>query len=128
MFYFTVPNAGQWTLSLRGCNGLPKPDGTYEVVVPDGFSATDAWVLVDGISVRPVKDLGAAPSGLAGSTLTLGEGTRLYLDYSGDVQLESLRLGGRKRSGWIDHATYPDLVFGPGRVYVKPMGFSLVVR
>ena len=128
VFYFTVPNAGQWTLSLRGCNGLPKPDGTYEVAVPDGFSTTDAWALVDGISVRPVKNLGAAPSGLAGSTLTLGEGTRLYLDYSGDVLLKSLRLGGQKCSGWVDHATYPDLVFGPGRAYVTPKGFSLNLR
>ena len=61
-------------------------------------------------------------------SITLGEGTRLYLDYSGDVLLKSLRLGGQKCSGWVDHATYPDLVFGPGRAYVTPKGFSLNLR
>lgn len=128
VFYFNVPKKGEWTFSIRGCNGLPTGDGSYEVAVPSGFHEKDASAFVDGISIVRAPHLGAAPAGLENATVVLGEKTRLHLDFDGDVKLESIRIGGRKHSGWIDHESYPDLVFGPGRAFVEPKGLSLILR
>ena len=128
-FYFKVDAPGTWKFSLQGMNGLSLGGGRYLDVTPgSGYSTTDTLVFIDGISIRRVASLGAAPAGLREKEVALGAKTRLRLDYMGEVRLKSLSLGGRKVSGNIDAAHPSGLVSGPGAIFVEPRGTVIVIR
>lgn len=131
-FYVEVPAAGTYTLGLQGLNGLPLGDGTHYTLKSneDGFNVFDAEVLVDGVSFKK-SSLGVAPSVSDETELRLDSGTRLYLDYTGTVELKSLRKGGERCYGYIDSSDPSGLVYGPGRIFVDPanrIGLTISIR
>ncbi len=128
-FYFDVAAPGTWKFSLQGMNGLPRGDGTYLDVTPGaGFNANDSLVFIDGVSIRKADSLGGAPQGLENKAIELNANTRLRLDFTGDVRIKSLRLGGRKVVGEIDASHPSGLVDGPGTIYVVPQGTCILFR
>jgi hypothetical protein len=128
-FYFDVAAPGTWKFSLQGMNGLPRGDGTYLDVTPGaGFNANDSLVFIDGVSIRKADSLGGAPQGRENKAIELNANTRLRLDFTGDVRIKSLRLGGRKVVGEIDASHPSGLVDGPGTIYVVPQGTCILFR
>ena len=91
-------------------------------------SVDDATAFVDNVSVRKVVAAGLDPSIGATTQLSLAEGTKLRLDFAGTVELGRLAVGGRGIAGEIDAARYPDLISGPGSLYVKPRGTIMIFR
>ena len=41
--------------------------------------------------------------------------------------VKEVRLGGRRKSGTISAARFPDYVTGPGEAYVKPLAASVLI-
>ena len=62
------------------------------------------------------------------TSLDVTIGAKLNLDFAGTLPLKEVRLGGRRKSGTISAARFPDYVTGPGEVYVKPLGLSVFIR
>ena len=118
-FCFNVPAAGTYLLGIQGMNGPTRVSPT---------SVDDATAFVDNVSVRKVVAEGLDPSIGATTQLNLAEGTKLRLDFAGTVELGRLAVGGRGIAGEIDAARYPDLVSGPGSLYVKPRGTIMIFR
>jgi len=121
-FYVKVPSDGVWTLGLQGEQGMPDGRGGYAKLktAEEGFHENDASVLLDSISFKPAGYLAEAPSVPSDTSVSLRGDTRLYLDYTGTVELKALRVGGHSRTGYVDASDPSGLVYGPGRVYVAP--------
>ena len=108
--YFNVPEAGRYVL---------------------GFNSEDRQntdVLVDCVSVRQVLGETSLPDISDCAKIEVADGGKLCLDYNGCLTLAKARIGGVSLSGEISSARYPDLVSGPGVVFVQPKGLVLTVR
>lgn len=121
---FTVPKAGTYTFGVLSLNGLPLGDGTYLKV---GRSARDVELFIDQISVKKVAEdvLPELPEKLE---LDLAKGVKMRLDYTGTMELDTLRLNGVSVAGLIDASHPSGLVAGTGRLYVRPKGTVLIFR
>lgn len=101
-------------------------EGTYRI----GLSGTvdkDKTDRVDGVSIRRAKE-SEVPEISPETSLEVATGAKLNLDFAGTLQLKEVRLGGRRRSGTISAARFPDYVTGPGEAYVEPSGLSVIIR
>jgi hypothetical protein len=116
---------------------VPEVGGTYDV----GFHGTSVWggdgtptvdrtMLLDAAwlcRVESEHEL-VLPKDL---NIEVAEGARLQLDFAGTNEVFSLRIAGRKCSGYISAETRPDLfpaLSGPGTLYIRDRGLLIVVR
>lgn len=60
--------------------------------------------------------------------LDLAKGVKMRLDYTGTMELDTLRLNGVSVAGLIDASHPSGLVTGTGRLYVRPKGTVLIFR
>ena len=101
-------------------------EGTYRI----GLSGTvdqDKTDRIDGVSIRRAVE-SDVPDISSETSLDVTIGAKLNLDFAGTLPLKEVRLGGRRKSGTISAARFPDYVTGPGEVYVKPLGLSVFIR
>ena len=114
---------------------IAKP-GTYDV----GFegwlhpgevagSTCDRTAFIDGVSVRKVSaSEPVAPEMPSELSVEVAADAQLRLDFAGTNTVQSVRLGGRRRSGFITAERFPGLVFGTGTLYVEPKGVLIIYR
>ena len=108
--YFSVPTAGSYVF---------------------GFNSEDksgADVLVDCVSIKQVLGPEATPEIPEYAQINVTGGGKLRLDYNGCLDLAKVKVNGHPLTGEISAATYPDYVCGPGRAFVKPKGFVLMIQ
>ena len=108
---FKVPTAGSYTLKF------------------EGLDTDDRTTAIDAVSVRPVADA-SAPQVSEKLNIRLAEGSKLRLDYDGDLSVERLRIGDRRFYGAVDASDASGLITGIGRLVVtgrKP-GAAILVR
>lgn len=107
-----------------------KTAGTYLV----GFHA-DPWKgtdsLTDCVSVRKVLDTTAVPDVDPEADLTFRPTAgKVRLDYPGTLNVNRLRVNGKRLYGEVSAATHPQLLAGPGKVNVtgEPLGYMILIR
>ena len=118
-FYFTVPADGDYLIGFRG---LCESD--------TAFNGKNVWShggLLDGLVIEPATIV--APTTLNKElTLSIATGAKLALDASVTNVVSEIRLGGRRRSGFITAERFPEFVTGPGALYVPPKGLAIIIR
>ena len=102
------------------------PKGSYPVSFT-GLLA-DKTIMVDGVSIRKAADEADAPMLGESLSLTVANGARVRLDYSGTVTLREFRVNGRRASGIINADRFPESLSGPGAIHVEPKGMEVIVR
>ena len=109
---FRVDKAGEYDFILQG----------------DAAAPNDQCMYVDGVSLQRVALASETPNLPETMTLSVAEGAKVNLDFTGTNRLERVRLGGRTRTGVISAETYPDFVTGPGALLPAEHGAILLVR
>ena len=103
--------------------------GDYDFILQGDTSApSDQCMYVDGVSLQRVALASETPNLPEAMTLSVAEGAKINLDFTGTNRLERVRLGGRTRTGVISAETYPDYVTGPGALLPAEHGMMLLVR
>lgn len=104
--------------------------GTYRLYL----QGTDYWkaqyasdsrqhcTMLDGVSLRKVRDELAAPELPDTLKIVVAEGARLRLDYDGTVDVGRLLLGGNGVRGMVSATTHPDYIQGRGVLNVTGKG------
>ena len=117
-FLFRVAAAGTYRLGLQGMTDNSA-----------AFPGNDQTTLLDGVWIEPVAGLAGTdfplPRNLA---VTIADGAKLQLAFDGTQVIGAVRHNGRYLSGLIDQATYPQLVSGPGALYVFRKGTVLLIQ
>lgn len=112
VFDFRVPEAGDYTLEMRGTRDLYSMEA-----------------MIDGVSVVRVPQPEVLPDMLPGHLeLSVEPGARLRLDFDGTEKIEKLRLGGHKVSGTVSAATHPEYISGRGVLQIDPDGTVVILR
>lgn len=119
-FLFNVATAGDWEFAIRG---LGATWGGNEV----GHTS-----FVDCVSIVRVKDTLAAAPAVAETQrprINVKKGGMLSLDFTGTLQVGSLKLGGRLVKGTVNASTHPDYITGAGSLEAVPnRGLGIIVR
>ncbi len=84
--------------------------------------------LLDDVTLFSLETGAAAHQYPADLELTLAEGSKLNLDFSGTITLGSLSYGNRLFSGEVKADASHPFVSGEGTVYVAPRGTLILVR
>ncbi|MBP5543944.1 MAG: hypothetical protein ILM98_07705 [Kiritimatiellae bacterium] len=104
--------------------------GTYRLYL----QGTDFWrtqyasdsknhcTIIDGVSLKKVRDELAAPALPETLKIVVAEGARLRLDYDGTVDVGRLLLDGAGVRGTVSAATHPDFIQGRGVLNVTGKG------
>ena len=94
-----------------------------------GAELTSSSVL-DCVQVRrlPEFDLADGPVLDAGLSVEMAAGTSLDLAFDGTNTVKSFRANGRSYTGVIGASRFPELISGKGCLYVRPLGFLLILR
>lgn len=115
-YYFTVPEAGIYTFGMEGMGA------------PGASASSELTTFVDDVSIRYVRDEIAPPIISEPLKISVAEGSRLILDYTGTVTVATLRLGGVPVHGTVCASDYPDFLAGAGEIEVKPKGSVIILR
>ena len=111
-FLFPVAAAGTYRFGLQGMTDNSP-----------AFPGNDKTTLLDGVSIDPATDLASAgiviPKALS---LTVGNGARLQLSYTGTQTVNEVRYAGRLVTGLMNQQTRPEFVSGPGALFALPKG------
>lgn len=106
---FRIPQKGMYTLRF------------------EGVDSADRTSFVDLVSVKPVVSADA-PNVSEDLELSLAEGSRLRLDFEGEVKVKGLKIGKKKFHGKVDASHASGLVCGVGSLSVPETGLSIIVR
>jgi hypothetical protein len=107
-----------------------KTAGTYNIGFnPDAGTGYDS--LTDCISVRKVLDTQRVPDIAPDAELELiNADGRVRLDYVGTLNVESLRINGKRLYNEVTSETCPEYVTGPGKILVTGArkGTTVILR
>lgn len=93
-----------------------------------GTVTQDKTARVDGISITRALNESDVPTAREDISIDVASGAKLRLDFSGTMNAGLFKIGGRRHSGVINAERFPDCLSGPGSIYVKPTGLSIIVR
>ncbi len=117
-FLFPVAAAGTYRFGLQGLTDNSP-----------AFPGLDKTTMLDGVSIEPVTDLSETGFALPRElSLTVEDGARLQLSYTGTQTVEEVRYAGRFVTGLMNQQTCPAFVSGPGALYASPKGTMIILR
>lgn len=103
--------------------GVPVEIAFAGVKPPD-----DRTSILDNISLLWESNGSAFDANaFSGAAVELLDGAKLGLDFGGRIELKSLKVGARNRSGLLTAAN-TDFIVGAGSIYIPPPGMVLIVR
>lgn len=116
VFDFDVPSAGVWRVALQGCDNPENEKHIHEAHV-------------DAITIRqiPVAPL-MTPPFPKDCRISVAEGARLEVGFSGTNTVRGLRLGNTRLKGIVDVADHPGYLSGSGTFKVVPWGTVISLR
>jgi len=118
VYTFNIPSAGARTLE-------------FMVLTNENVTASAAWQyenILDGVSIRQIgESLNATPIPQDASVV-VAAGATLELGFTGTNRVESLSLGGVKRTGIVSAANAPGFIAGVGALEIQPKGAILIFR
>lgn len=123
-FLFRVPEAGTYTLHLQG---MSSPGSNWW----DGIgTANDRMSLVDAVSLKAVDaaDVPATPGLSEETAVSVANGARMELEFSGTQKIAELCLGDKRVHGIVSASTNPEYLSGPGSFEVPEQAFSIIIR
>ena len=118
-FLFTVPEDGDWLIGFRG---LCESDMAF-----DGKTVRSHGGQLAGLVIEPAA-FGEAVTLRPDLTIAVAKGARLALDTQTTNEVAEVRLGGRRRSGLITAARFPDYITGTGALKTPNRGLTVIVR
>lgn len=118
-FLFTVPEDGDWLIGFRG---LCESDMAF-----DGKTVRSHGGQLAGLVIEPAA-FGDAVTLRPDLTIAVAKGARLALDTQTTNEVAEVRLGGRRRSGLITAARFPDYITGTGALKTPNRGLTVIVR
>ena len=115
--FLTSLKAGSYTLGVQGTYADEDKTGTRSS-------------LIDKMSLTRYAEESFAPAPALDENLSLhiARGAKLRLDFTGTAKIKELTHGGAYIGGEVSAATHPDFVEGPGVLYTKTRGFSVIIR
>jgi hypothetical protein len=105
-----VTEAGQYTLRFAGQS-----------------ADRDRTSFIDDVSFVK-EDAAAAPTLHGNLRLTVAEGAKLRLDYTGIGEVDRIKLGGIAVSGYVSAETHPQFISGDGVLYARPKPTVMIIR
>ena len=113
---FRVAEAGTYRLYLQGTDDFDTAGNRHTSVI-------------DGVSLKRVRETDVQPSLSENTQLNLAEGTRLRLDYDGTAEVKYVYYGGRRYQGELSSATHPEFIDGRGVLQTAPPpGMMIIVH
>ena len=113
-----------------GFRGLNVPTSKDALDGADN-GGRDKAAFFDGVSIVKVDADVCEPVSLPPDlSVRVAQGAKLQLGFDGTIDVNEVKLGGRRATGVVNSETYPDYVFGPGALNVTgdPPGMILLVR
>lgn len=102
--------------------------GTYTVKFLGQTTSGDRRTYLDGVSVRKVSEVLAAPQVPEDIRIRVDEGAKLRLDFEGTIRTGTVRINGVGYTGLIDATTCPGVVEGCGKIFATGRGMTLIFR
>lgn len=116
-FEFAVEKAGKWTIIVRGV-----------ALVNQNIANT---ILFDEFSLTEIDDENyeATPQIAKTTKLEVAAGAKLHLDYPGELELYSVKFGGKVyNQGTYNAGNMGEYISGTGTIYVRDKGTRIFVR
>lgn len=104
---FRVSEAGTYRLYLQGTDDFKDASNRHTSII-------------DGISLKRIRETEAKPSVAETTRLQLEKGARLRLDYDGACKVDSVTYDGCRYRGVLTAETHPDFIDGRGVIETLP--------
>jgi hypothetical protein len=85
--------------------------------------------LIDNVSIKYIGESSEIATILPNKVkVSIADGARMQLGFSGVNRIGHLKLGGKSVYGRVSAKTHPNFFYGSGELYVVPRGLVIIAR